>query len=67
MRLGSIRFRLTIWYLTILALGLGVFAVGNRFAMRNSAFHAIDDSLEDRIRGVLKFMQLQIASLSPLY
>ena len=66
MRLGSIRFRLTIWYLTILALGLGVFAVGNWFAMRNSAFHAIDDSLEDRIRGVLKFMQLQIASLSPL-
>lgn len=66
MRLGSIRIRLTTWYLTMLAVGLGVFGVGNWFAMRTSAFHTIDDALEDRIHGVEKFMQLQIAALSPL-
>jgi heavy metal sensor kinase len=65
MSLASIRVRLTAWYLVMLALGLGVFGVGSWFAMRASAFHTIDDELEDRIRGVEKFMQLQIASLSP--
>ncbi len=34
--------------------------------MRASAFHTIDEELEDRIRGVEKFMQLQIAALSPV-
>src|SRR5436190_22028943 len=66
MRLASIRVRLTAWYLAMLALGLAVFGIGSWFAMRASAFHTIDDELEDRIRGVEKFMQLQIASLSVL-
>src|SRR5665811_1986964 len=66
MSFGSIRIRLTAWYLVMLALGLGVFGVGSWFAMRVSAFHAIDEELEDRIRGVEKFMQLQIAALSPI-
>lgn len=61
----SIRLRLTAWYLGMLALGLTVFGLGNWFAIRASTFHAIDDELEDRIRGVERFMQLQIASLSP--
>ncbi len=65
MALGSIRVRLTAWYLVMLALGLGVFGIGSWFAMRASAFQTIDEELEDRIRGVEKFMQLQIASLSP--
>src|SRR6266550_6623082 len=66
MSFGSIRVRLTAWYLVMLALGLGVFGVGSWFAMRASAFQTIDEELEDRIRGVEKFMQLQIASLSPV-
>ena len=66
MRFRSIRIRLTAWYLAMLALGLAVFGVGSWYAMRASAFHTIDDELEDRIRGVEKFMQIQIASLSPL-
>jgi heavy metal sensor kinase len=66
MRFGSIRVRLTAWYLAMLALGLAVFGVGSWFAMRASAFHTIDEELEDRIRGVEKFMQIQIASLSPV-
>ncbi len=66
MRFRSIRLRLTAWYLSMLALGLAVFGVGNWYAMRASAFHTIDEELEDRIRGVEKFMQIQIASLSPV-
>ena len=66
MALGSIRVRLTAWYLVMLALGLGVFGIGSWFAMRASAFQTIDEELEDRIHGVEKFMQLQIASLSPV-
>lgn len=65
MSFGSIRVRLTTWYLAMLAVGLGLFGVGSWFGMRTSAFHTIDEELEDRIRGVQKFMDLQIASLSP--
>src|SRR5881392_2093490 len=66
MSFGSIRIRLTAWYLMMLALGLGLFGVGSWFAMRTSAFDTVDEELEDRIRGVEKFMQIQIASLSPV-
>jgi heavy metal sensor kinase len=64
--LRSIGVRLTAWYLIMLALGLALFGIGSWFAIRASTFHTIDDELLDRIRGVTKFMQLQIASLSPL-
>jgi heavy metal sensor kinase len=66
MRFRSIRVRLTTWYLLMLALGLGLFGIGSWFAMRASAFDTIDEELEDRIRGVEKFMELQIAALSPV-
>ena len=62
----SIGVRLTGWYLVILVVGLGIFGIGSWFAIRASAFHAVDDELVDRVRGVEKFMQLQIASLSPV-
>src|SRR5260370_31742004 len=32
--------------------------------MRSSIYHAVDDELRDRVRGVARFMDLQIASLS---
>src|SRR6266850_8164073 len=66
MSFGSIRIRLTVWYLGILALGLIVFGIGSWFAMRSSAFQTVDDELQDRIRGVEKFMNEQIAALSPV-
>ena len=66
MKFASIRVRLTAWYMTMLAIGLAVFGVGSWFAMRASAFHTIDEELEDRISGVEKFMRIQIASLSPV-
>jgi heavy metal sensor kinase len=65
MKAGSMRVRLTAWYLTMLAMGLSIFGVGSWFAMRASAFHTIDDELQDRVGGVHKFMNEQIASLSP--
>jgi hypothetical protein len=64
-RLASIRVRLTIWYLAILSLGLGVFGAGSWIGMRASVFHTIDEELNDRIRGIEQFMKAQIASLSP--
>jgi heavy metal sensor kinase len=50
----------------MLAIGLGVFGVGSWFAMRESAFHTVDDELQDRVRGIERFMRAQIASLSLL-
>jgi heavy metal sensor kinase len=43
---------------------MGGFSVVAWFAMRASIYHAIDDELRDRVRGVAKFMDLQISSLS---
>ena len=60
---ASIRVRLTAWYLAMLAVGLALFGVGSWFAIRASAFHTIDEELQDRIQGVEKFMQLQNAEL----
>ena len=65
MKFNSIRVRLTSWYLVMLFLGLAVYGIGSWFAMQSSAFHAVDEELEDRIVGVKKFMDVQIASLSP--
>ncbi len=64
MNFRGIRVRLTLWYLAILVLGLGALGIGSWFAMRASLFHAIDHGLEDRIKGVEKFMNEQIASLT---
>ena len=64
MKWAAIRVRLTLWYLAIMALGLGALGAGSWFGMRASLFHAIDHELEDRVQGVHKFMNEQIASLS---
>src|SRR2546422_2203663 len=64
MKPGSIRLRLTAWYFAVLALGLSLFGVGAWFAMRESLYHAVDESLRDRVRGVQRFMNAQISALS---
>lgn len=64
MRIRSIGFRLAAWYFLVFACGVAAFSVVAWFAMRASLYHAIDEALEDRVRGVKKFMDLQIASLS---
>jgi heavy metal sensor kinase len=60
----SIGFRLAAWYFLVFACGLAVFSVAAWFAMRASLYHAIDDELRDRVRGVASFMEHQISSLS---
>jgi heavy metal sensor kinase len=60
----SIGFHLAAWYFLVVACGLAAFSVAAWFAMRASIYHAIDDELRDRVRGVASFMNLQIASLS---
>jgi len=60
----SIGFRLSAWYSLVLACSLGAFGIMAWFSAQASIYHAIDDELQDRVRGVAKFMDLQIASLS---
>jgi heavy metal sensor kinase len=60
----SIGFRLAAWYFLVFASGLAAFSVVAWFAMRASLYHATDEALEDRVRGVEDFMERQIASLS---
>jgi len=60
----SIGFRLAAWYFVVFACGLGAFSVAAWFAMRASVYHAVDDELRDRVRGVQSFMNRQISSLS---
>jgi heavy metal sensor kinase len=60
----SIGFRLAAWYSLVLAAGLAVFSVAAWFGMRASLFHAYDDELRDRVKGVQKFMDMQISALS---
>jgi heavy metal sensor kinase len=60
----SIRFRLTAWYSAVLALALAVFGMFAWFAVRTILFHAIDETLADRVEGVRHFMDEQIGALS---
>lgn len=64
MRAHSIGFRLSAWYFVVFACGLAMFSIAAWFAMRASIYHAIDDELRDRVRGVARFMENQISSLS---
>jgi heavy metal sensor kinase len=64
MKLHSIGFRLAAWYFLVFACGVAAFSVAAWFAMRASLYHAVDEALEDRVRGVQTFMDRQIASLS---
>ncbi|MFN0106713.1 MAG: sensor histidine kinase [Bryobacteraceae bacterium] len=64
MRPRSIRFRLTAWYSSVLALALVIFGIVSWIAVREILFHAVDRELADRVAGVQRFMNEQIGSLS---
>ncbi len=64
MKNRSIGFRLAAWYFLVFACGVAAFSVVAWFAMRASLYHATDEALEDRVRGVQHFMEHQIAALS---
>ncbi|MCW5979703.1 MAG: HAMP domain-containing protein [Bryobacteraceae bacterium] len=63
MKTKSIRTRLTLWYFAVLALALVLFAAGMWLAMRNSLYHAVDDTLRDRVVGIAHFIEQQGESL----
>jgi len=65
-RVLSIGFRLSAWYFAVFTCGLAAFGITAWFGMRASVFHAIDDELRDRVRGVSHFMENQISALSIL-
>lgn len=60
----SIRFRLTAWYSAVLTLALALFGVFTWFTVRELLFHAVDQTLADRVKGVRHFMENQIGALS---
>lgn len=60
----SIRFRLTAWYSTVLALSLAAFGLFTWVTVQRVLFHAIDETLADRVKGVQTFMENQIGALS---
>lgn len=64
MRWRSIRVRLTAWYAVVLLVGLGLFGVSVWLALNRSLYETVDESLEDRVAGVRRFMEDQIEALS---
>ena len=64
MRWRSIRVRLTAWYAAVLAVGLGLFGISAWLALNRSLNETIDESLEDRVAGVRRFMEDQLEALS---
>lgn len=64
MKARSIRFRLTAWYSSVLALALIVFGAFSWLAVREFLFEAVNHELDDRVQGVRRFMENQIGALS---
>ena len=64
MKTRSIGLRLAAWYFLVFACGIAAFSIAAWFAMRASLYHATDEALQDRVRGVQSFMEHQIGSLS---
>ena len=62
MKKPTIQARLTAWYLLSLLLIVGVFVVGNWFAMMTSMFHSIDRDLNYRLDTVVSFIQIHALS-----
>ncbi len=57
MRPLSVRARLTLWYFAVLATTLSLFAGGVFLAVRESVFKAVDEELENQLKGVRKLLE----------
>lgn len=64
MRLHSIRTRLTIRYAASFACALLLLGGGMMFTVRENLYHAVDDSLRERIEGVRRFIEEHKTRLS---
>lgn len=66
MQLRSIRVRLTLWYLIVLALILALFAAGIYVSMRRSLHEQLDDTVENRARLIEPLVTLDRAGAPSL-
>ncbi len=57
MNIRSIGVRLTIWYAAAFALALLFLGGAMWFAVQQSLYHAIDESLRDRVEGIGRFIE----------
>lgn len=53
-RLGA---RLALWYAVAFGVGLFILGVGMWFTVQRSLYHAIDESLRDRVDGIHRFIE----------
>jgi heavy metal sensor kinase len=53
----SIGARLTLWYATVFAAALLVLGVAMWFTVQQSLYHAVDESLGDRVQGIHTFIE----------
>ncbi len=59
----SIRLRLTLWYVALLAVILAVFGAGVYLTLRQVLYHNLDESIESRAAGVLAAIQFDEGGL----
>jgi len=59
MRRISIGVRLTLWYLAIFMVAQLVFGAGMWFILRSHLYDLVDDSLEDQVEDLKKFLEAQ--------
>jgi heavy metal sensor kinase len=57
MKARSIGARLTLWYAGAFAVSLAVLAAGMWLVVQQSLYHAIDESLRDRVEGIHRFIE----------
>ncbi len=57
MKARSIGLRLTLWYGVALLAALLLFGAAMWFGVRHSMYHAVDESLRDRVQGVTRFIE----------
>ncbi len=63
MKTRSIRFRLTAWYFSVLAVSLCLFGAAMLVAMRQSILHVADEELEARLGAVGRFLERKVPRL----
>jgi heavy metal sensor kinase len=65
MKWRSIGLRLTLWYAGSLAAVLVLLGGGLWLALRHSMYHAVDESLRDRVQGIRQFIEQEASWLTP--
>ena len=62
---GSIRFRLTIWFMAALFAGLALFGIATWVAVSVTVTQSVDRSLDNRIAALAGFLEYTASAVSP--